>query len=253
MARRHHHIYRYKLKAKELAASKIGNQRVLIINTGGERTMGIWVAALVLYFASLIYGILSLTLPPVKGNVQDTIPPGNPTALACNYSVTCQYAWNACILGDWNGSCNLNVTFTPTLDSRNCGLIVQEALNDPATLPESVVKFLNLYGKPAPQSPPPPTQQMSTAEMQQAVDFMCNLVFEYVRCTCTGCQVCPYPQAYCTQNPDFTAQQFCTVYTKMGFSDSPIYNGSTPYFQYPWQTPLDVQNQYMLVNPGYRN
>lgn len=246
----HNHIYRYKLKAAELAAAKLENHHVLFINT--ERTIGIWLAAILFYFVSLIYGICALLVPPIKPKEPDWIPHGAPSSLTCNYSTQCEYAWNACILGDWTPSCRLNVTSTPTMDSKNCGLIIPEALNNPATLPESVIKFLNLYGQPPPASPPPPTQQMTNLEMQQAVTFTCNLIFKFVRCTCVGCQVCRYPQGYCTTDPSYTAQEFCSNYTKMGFSDAPIYNGPIPYFAYPWLTPLNVQQQQLFVDPGYR-
>ncbi len=38
----------------------------------------------------------------------------------------------------------------------------------------------------------------------------------------------------------------------MGFSDDLIYNGTTPYWNYPFQTEQDFTNQHMIVDASYR-
>ena len=155
-----------------------GYEHVHVVDPLQVRSTAIWSFVAFFYLAgiAIIVGGYFLDKSQVAA---EPVTFRAPTGLPCNNNLKCRPAFYACIQGDINSLCGTNVTITPTLDSKNCSLIIQDALQDPSTLPESVQLFTELVG-----APPGAIlgASMSDAQMQEAVAFYCPLMFNYVKC-----------------------------------------------------------------------
>lgn len=235
-------------RRKKHKPSKHENTEVTIIHE--HETLAIWISALVIFIFGMILAIFSLTYNNGQGV---NPPPGpQPTGLACNNNIICTQALNGCNQGDvFGASCDINYIPKTSDTSSNCTNIVVNALNAiPTDVKQSVLLFSELIG-----APPGAIfgACMTNPQMQQAVTYYCNLLFQYVHCSCTWCSPCQYPvQDTCSMTYPADAPNWCTKHMKMGFTDAPLYNGVVPYWNYPFQTALEVQQQYMLVNASYR-